>query len=148
MGRGDSSGLRVPCCFLLLLQMAGRRTGRRKVFTSPRSGPCGWKETLISCSFPSLLVRTSGHQGQGQCKLPHLLGRGPALLSPPGPLGFWWLFISTLLWDLLPINCSSSKEYLIRCVNVGFQTNTYDLLPSYLSIYILFTLEVIYLHSS
>lgn len=98
------------------------------------------------CPFSSLLARASAHQGQGHCKLPHRLCRGPALLSPPGPLGFWWLFITALSRDLLPFNCPSSKEYLIHRVNVSRPTHTICFLLIYR--FILFTRTVIYLHSS
>lgn len=115
-----TGSLSPTVCFCSRWQEGEQGGGRPSLIP----GHHGWKETLVPCSFPSLLAWASVLQGQGQCKLPYLLCRGPALLSPPGPLGFWWLFITTLSWNLLPANCPSSKEYRTYCVNVSRPTHT------------------------
>lgn len=119
------------CCVPLLLQMAERTAGRWEAFTIPRSQ---WfrRSPLVPSSFPSLLARVcyASRPGSKQTTSPPV--RGPALLSPPGPLGSWWLFFITLSWDLLPGKCPSPKEYLILRANVSKPTHTIGLLLIYL----------------
>lgn len=99
------------------------RKGSREVgaFTIPRSPWLEGDPCPLLLPFPLSMSKCASRPGSMQTTSPPLQSACPAL--PSRTFVDSGGYLSPHSWNLLPVNCPSSKEYLTYCINVSRPTH-------------------------